>query len=71
MEGDRFELSSSVDSSYRSEREGPDPDKWSDGWTAGPDVQIGRQADSKPLDELEILCLLVFDVHTRGQLQDS
>lgn len=28
------------------------------GW---PEVQIGRQADSKALEELGILCLLVLD----------
>lgn len=63
-EGHRFELSSSVEFSYGSEREGPDPDKWSDRWTAGPDRQLGRQPGGKALEELEILCLLVLGVPT-------
>lgn len=42
--------------SYRSVREG-----MVRGMGGRPDVQTERQADSKALKELEILCLLVLD----------
>ena len=41
---------------YRSVREG-----MVRGMGGRPDMQIGRQADSKALEELEILLLLVLD----------
>lgn len=55
-EGPRSELSCCVELSYRSVREG-----MVRGRGGRPDVQTERQADSKALEELEILCLLVLD----------
>lgn len=55
-EGPRSELSYYVELGYRSVREG-----MVRGMGGRPDAQIGRQADSKALEELEIPRLLVLD----------